>query len=39
MMGLICRGTLGVVVGVSLIVGMSLESNAAGFWNFERGHR
>ena len=37
MMGLICRGTLGVVVGVSLIVGMSLESNAAGFWNFERG--
>ena len=39
MMGLICRGTLGVVAGVSLIVGMSLESNAAGFGTLSGGHR
>ena len=39
MMGLICRGTLGVVVGVSFIVGMSLESNAAGFGTLSAGHR
>ena len=37
MMGLMRRRTFGVAIGLFLLVGVSWESNAAGFWNFERG--